>query len=289
MEYSIEDWVAEAPKDSATFRQAVHIILTAISSSDYLKPRMIMKGGILLGIRYKSSRFTTDIDFSSAEKLADINRDELVKELDEALAIASAELTYGIKCVVQSATIQPKDQNATFPSYNLKIGYASLENVGLMKRLDNRQSTSVIKIDYSLNEMTYNTDEINLEGEDDNSISAYSFTDLIAEKIRSTIQQPYRRRNRRQDIYDLHYLLSNCHKISTEEKLIILNSLLNKSIGRIPDGDVNIETLDREDIRSMSEENYHLLADEVADELPDFSVSYDGINSFYKSLPWDMV
>lgn len=290
MEYSIEDWVENASKETETFRQAVHIILTAISSSKYLKPKMIMKGGILLGIRYKSSRFTTDIDFSSAEKLADIDQEEFVEELDESLSIASSELPYRIKCLVQSVKVQPKDENATFPSFNLKIGFASQDNLGQMKRLNDRSSPSVVKIDYSLNEMTYNTDEITLEGEDDQSISAYSFTDLVAEKIRSTIQQPYRGRNRRQDIYDLHHLLTTCKEVSEEEKLLILTSLIKKSVGRIePIEDVNKDTLDREDIRAMSETNYYLLASEVAGELPEFSDAYTLIQSFYKSLPWDSI
>jgi len=63
MESSIEEWVSSAPADRMVFRQAVHIVLSAIAGSEYLKPKMIMKGGMLLGIRYKSSRFTEDIDF----------------------------------------------------------------------------------------------------------------------------------------------------------------------------------------------------------------------------------
>ncbi len=283
MEYSIDEWIAEAPQDSSDFRKAVHIILTAISSSEYLKPRMIMKGGILLGIRYQSSRFTTDIDFSSAEKLIDIDQDEFKSELDEALQNASYELTYRILCKIQSLKVQPKS-GGTFPSFNLKIGYANTNNPGLMKRLLAGNSPKTVKIDYSLNEMTYNTDEIKLE--DENSISAYSFTDLIAEKIRSIIQQPYRDRNRRQDVYDLHHLLTNCSKISEEDKMLILFSLQHKSEGKIPQGDVNPNTLDRDDIRTMSESGYHLLSSEVHGELPNFSDVYGLLVNFYKSLPW---
>lgn len=284
MEYSIDEWIAEAPQDRSDFRKTVHIILTAISSSEYLKPRMIMKGGILLGIRYQSSRFTTDIDFSSAEKLINIDQEEFKSELDESLTIASTELTYGIKCSVQSLKVRPKD-GGTFPSFNLTIGYANTNNPGLMRRLLAGESPKTVKIDYSLNEMTYNTDEIKLE--DDNSISAYSFTDLIAEKIRSIIQQPYRGRNRRQDVYDLHHLLTSCSTISEEDKMLILFSLQQKSIGKIPSSDVNPDTLDRADIREMSESGYHLLSSEVHGELPKFSDAYGLLVNFYKSLPWD--
>lgn len=73
MEHSIEDWIAAAPRDRVTFRQAVHIVLQAVASSEYLQPRMIMKGGMLMGLRYQSSRFTEDIDFSTSLRYADID------------------------------------------------------------------------------------------------------------------------------------------------------------------------------------------------------------------------
>jgi predicted nucleotidyltransferase component of viral defense system len=287
MEYNINDWVADAPQDNSTFRKAVHIILTAISSSEYLKPKMIMKGGILLAIRYKSSRFTTDIDFSTAEKLADIDPKTFENELNESLKITGTELTYRVVCKIQSIKIQPKkdSENATFPSFNLTIGYASLDNHPILKRLNSGNCPHTIKIDYSLNEMTYNTDEIVLEGS--NSVSAYCFTDLIAEKIRSIIQQPYRNRNRRQDVYDLNHILTSAKAVDDEEKLLILKSLINKSKGRVPIEDIHCNTLDRSDIITMSKSDYHLLKDEVLGELPLFEDSYQTLVKFYKSLPWD--
>lgn len=286
MEYSIDNWVENGPEDRKEFRQAVHIILQAISSSSYLKPKMIMKGGMLLGIRYQSSRFTEDIDFSTAEKLSDIDKDEFESELNEALQIAEDDLSYPIKCIVQTIAIQPKEgENATFPSFKLKIGYANRNNSSAMRRLDKGQSPKTVKIDYSFNEMTYKTDEIELE--DEESVIAYGITDILAEKIRSIIQQPYRGRNRRQDIYDLHYLLSTIEDLTPEEKLNVLNTLFKKSKGRLPLEDINIETLDREDIKTMSEHSYHLLAKEVQGELPGFNVAYSLVVDFYKSLPWN--
>ncbi|MEG2433625.1 MAG: nucleotidyl transferase AbiEii/AbiGii toxin family protein, partial [Acinetobacter sp.] len=107
MEYSIEDWIAAAPQDRVTFRQAVHIVLQSIASNDYLQPRMIMKGGILMGLRYQSSRFTEDIDFSTSMRYADIDEARFREELDESLQVASDELPYQVLCMVQSITIQP--------------------------------------------------------------------------------------------------------------------------------------------------------------------------------------
>lgn len=283
MEYSIEDWVENGSVDRAEFRKAVHIILHAISSSAYLKPKMVMKGGMLLGIRYQSSRYTEDIDFSTAEKLSEIDKEEFEEELNEALQVASDELPYGVKCKVQSCKIQPKI-DATFPSFNLKIGYANTNNANAIKRLEAGNSTNTVKIDYSFNEMTYQTDDIKLE---DESITAYGITDLIAEKLRSIIQQPYRRRNRRQDVYDLHFLLTNLETLSSEEKLHILNTLYKKCEERVPLEDIHKNTLEREDIKEMSRNEYDLLVDEVAGDLPDFENAYNEVKELYNSLPWD--
>ena len=67
-EVDIERWVADAPIHQRGFREAVHIILDSIGHSRNLQARMVMKGGLLLAIRYDSSRFTRDLDFSTTEQ-----------------------------------------------------------------------------------------------------------------------------------------------------------------------------------------------------------------------------
>ncbi|MBA7878291.1 MULTISPECIES: nucleotidyl transferase AbiEii/AbiGii toxin family protein [unclassified Citrobacter] len=287
MEYSIEDWVGEAPRDRVVFRQAVHIVLSAIASSDYLRPKMIMKGGMLLGIRYRSTRFTEDIDFSTKMKLSELDEDEFRRELNEALLISSDSLPYGVFCAIQSLGIQPKKnyENATFPSFNLKIGYARKSVSGEMERLERGQSPNTIKIDYSFNEISFDVDDLVL---DDDGVQSYNITDLMAEKIRSIIQQPYRNRNRRQDIYDLNYLF-NCVSLDDDERFAVLTSLILKSEGRIPKEDIHCNTLDREDIKEHSAKDYGTLSQEVSGDIPDFEYAYNKVNDFYKSLPWDLL
>ena len=81
-ECDIAAWVQRAP-DAAQreLRQAVHTVLVAIGRSSDLQPHMIMKGGILLAIRYESSRYTRDIDFSTAQRFADFIRRHFVRSL----------------------------------------------------------------------------------------------------------------------------------------------------------------------------------------------------------------
>jgi len=211
-----------------------------------------------------------------------------LEELNDALIIASDEFAYGVSCRVQSLAIQPKKnhENATFPSFNLTIGYARKNSAGEMDRLDRGQCPKTIKIDYSFNELSYSIDDIIINDED--GVSAYGITDLIAEKIRSIIQQPYRNRSRRQDIYDLDFLLDSVN-LDEQERLSVLYSLMEKSKERIPDGDVNPSTLDRDDIKKLSQENYDQLSAEVEGDVKDFDIAYNRVNDFYKSLPWDML
>lgn len=286
MEYDIDLWVADAPQDRKEFRQAVHTILYAISESEYLKPRMIIKGGMLIGIRYKSERFTEDIDFSTSEKYQNIDTEEFKKELNEALLVAYEELQYGVKCLVQSCKVQPKNgvENATFPSLKLKIGYASNSNTSAMKRLGEERSANTVKIDYSFNEITHKIDDLVIE---DSSVKAYGFEDLIAEKLRSLHQQVIRNRSRRQDVYDLYFLLNVSSPITSEDKLNILIFLKEKSKERLPSGFINKDSLNNQELKSRSKEDYHLLAKEIEGELPDFEEAFHKVKTFYESLPWE--
>ena len=43
-------WVKKAPSDKKNFREAVHIILTAIGASTALRTKMVMKGGMLMAL-----------------------------------------------------------------------------------------------------------------------------------------------------------------------------------------------------------------------------------------------
>jgi len=74
--FEIREWVDGYvdPKDRE-FREAVHTILAAVVADPMLKANMVIKGGILLAIRYQSGRFTKDIDFSTIKSLSEVDPD----------------------------------------------------------------------------------------------------------------------------------------------------------------------------------------------------------------------
>ncbi len=285
-EFDIKDWVEDTPttrSNEKELRQAVHTILSAIASDSNLKANMILKGGILLAIRYKSHRFTTDIDFSTERpRGGEITEYGVRKSLDSSLAQIVEELDYDLDCRVQSSKLQPKDPNSTYPSIKMTVGYA-YKGTPQHKRLLSLQSPDTISIDYSLNEATPNIEDLKLNLEE--GILAYSLTDLIAEKYRSLLQQVSRNRSRRQDVYELNLLIERFGDIDNFERSKILNSLIIKSKARLkiaPD----INSFEDPELKSRAKKDYHTLEDEIEGELPDFDELFQKVADFYRSLPW---
>lgn len=284
-EYDINDWVEEASTTSnKEFRQAVHTILSAIASDSNLKANMVLKGGILLAIRYKSHRYTKDIDFSTERQLGgEITENGVRESLDSSLAQMVEEFDYGLDCRVQSSRIQPKpkDREPTYPSIKMKVGYA-YKGSAKHKLLLSLQSPDIVSIDYSLNESTPNIEDLKLNLEE--GILTYSLTDLIAEKYRSLLQQVSRNRTRRQDVYDLNLLIERFGDIDDFERSKILNSLIIKSKAREISPDIN--SFEDPDLKSRAKKDYPSLKKEIEGELPDFDELFQKVAEFYKSLPW---
>lgn len=279
---NIQDWITQS-SDRVAFRQAVHTILLAITQSDALKTNMVMKGGILLALGYESSRYTKDIDFSTAKTLREFDQKAFFHELNHALIAAVESLNYGLDCRVQSYKQKPPKSDATFPTLEISIGYAYKHQRSTHRRLVNKNSSHVVELDYSLNEPSREVDVFEIEK--GQQIQIYSFTELVAEKYRAILQQVVRNRRRRQDVYDLNFLIThNVQARDSATKRKILDSLIEKSLSR--ELTVSKESLSDSEVIRLSREEYHLLANEIEEPLPDFDTVYSAIRGYYESLPW---
>jgi predicted nucleotidyltransferase component of viral defense system len=284
MQINWEKWIQSGgDAEHLPLRQAVHTVLLSISKCDSLKNHMQLKGGMLMALCYDSSRYTRDIDFSQNQRYTEGDEERLVQELDAALQVTSSELAYGLDCRVQSKELKPRIENPTFPTLNVKIGYAYKHEAAKHQRLLRRNSSTLIEIDFSYNETTNSAEEFKISESD--TLLRYSLIGLMAEKFRALLQQEVRNRSRRQDIYDLYYLLTNAHVNFDDIKLHLLKAFIESAASK--QLNVHINSMLDEKIIERTRREYELLATEVAPgTLPEFSTAYRFVTDFYMSLPW---
>ena len=153
MKRSIEKWVAEAEgnPEELQLRQAVHTVLHAVSDSEQLRGRMLIKGGMLLAIHYGSTRFTRDVDFSTAETPGEFDKVGFLDSFSTALADAVEILDYQLDCRVQSSRMKPPRPDDSFPTLTVKVSHARFGSRDHRHLVKGRGHT-LLSLDYSLNE-----------------------------------------------------------------------------------------------------------------------------------------
>ena len=276
-------WVAGAQANQRPFREAVHIILTAIGTSTALRSKMIMKGGMLMAIRYESMRFTRDVDFSTHARYMKGDEEALLDELDRQITSANQQLPYDTMCHRQRtkmAPVPPEDNE--FPGMKLNLGYAPRSNWRQMDRLLNGQSPNVVEIDHSYNEAVFDVEVLQLT--DGDEIRAYSLTNLMAEKMRSLLQQPVRKRDREQDVYDLNLLIGTVQPLNDNERAQLVKLIADSCASRNIEVDAN--ALRNPVVRAMAEKGYANLQPTIGGPLPPFNEAYQVVQDFFEGLPW---
>lgn len=285
----LDEWVASAKNaKQKTFRSVVHIILNGISSHHDLRAEMIMKGGILMAIAYHTGRYTKDIDFSTPKHYLEFQAGQkiFIDNLENAIKLSAAELPYGIACAIQSSVVRPGSEG-NYQTLHLTIGYALRSNPRAVSKLDAGQSSDVVKIDYSFNELVGDIALIDAGGEE--QLQAYGQLTLVAEKLRALIQQKTgdgQRQNgspRGQDIFDLHSLLTQCPP-SWEAQTHLVDLLIAKAKSR--DLSINQASMMDLEIYKKSQGRYLQLATEIEGELPEYELAFGIVRKFYEELPW---
>ncbi|GLQ89152.1 nucleotidyl transferase AbiEii/AbiGii toxin family protein [Dyella flagellata] len=282
----LREWVsgAQTTRD-LHFRQAIHTIVTAMTLDAELAEMSYMKGGILLAIRYHSPRYTTDIDFSTPTGYSQEEQEKLLGRLSKGLALASERLEYDIECRIQSAKPEPRPKpefRVLWINLKVGIGYA-LRGTKDHIKLMSGQCTTAIQMDYSFDERVPTNDIFELDS--DQCLRVYALTTLVAEKYRALLQQVIRRRARRQDIYDLNFLLRSFNLTSRECRTEILSALRIKAEDR--EVEISRDAMASQEVRERAAQEYEHLADELSEgELPDFDESFDNVRAYFESLPW---
>lgn len=288
---NIEEWIDRAENDDEKkFRQAIHLILLAISRDKFLSQNLVIKGGIVLSLAYGSERYTTDLDLSSLDNMEVLSKEELELKLSKQITAVVALSNYNLKLLVHSIKYMPKDPSKVkFPAYKARIGYADSTNLNAVTRLDNKQSPNIVELDISFNESISVSDTENFKLTDRLNVLCYSLEQLVAEKYRSLLQQVVRTRSRRQDIFDIHYLLNQEASLlySNETKKTVLDKLIKCSTGKGIEAHLNQTGMRDEEIKSLSLKDFHTLSLEidVDIEIPPEDM-YTVVQDYFESLPW---
>jgi hypothetical protein len=98
------------------------------------------------------------------------------------------------------------------------------------------------------------------------------------------IQQKSRNRMRRQDAFDVYWLLKSGYLEDRTLRILIYRSLLMKAKSR--QLAVNKDSLADEEIMARSKAEYATLAGEIDGELPPFEEVYTAVRDYYEALPW---
>ncbi|WP_321489083.1 nucleotidyl transferase AbiEii/AbiGii toxin family protein [uncultured Hyphomonas sp.] len=284
LKIDIQQWVERAREDPSAYRarQATEIVLNAIALTAPLNQKLFLKGGILMGLAYDSPRQTTDVDLTTDLDPGEQAAEEVKAALNGAFPAITARLGYaGLHLQVHTMRLEPRNQfdGAEFPAIKLKIGYAEIGTPAHRALVEGRAAIT-IEVDISFNEPMSQIQV--LEMPEGAALHAYSLTDLIAEKYRAMLQQVTRRRNRRQDVYDLDYLIAS-HAFGDAERKDILTAFLTKARARHLDP--GRESLGDEEVRRRSGAEWETLRLELGD-VPEFGPCYDRVEAFYRSLPW---
>jgi hypothetical protein len=204
--------------------------------------------------------------------------------LNPAMDRATAQLGYlDLICRVQKLRRMPKAatfETDTGPALKITIGHAR-RGTNEEARLAAKQATHVLQLDLSFNEPILFPTKA-LLSRPSLSIKAYSPNDIIAEKLRALIQQPIRNRNRRQDVYDIVWLL-DAHKPDDISRANILESVISKADAR--DIVISVDSFDNPEIKRRAELDWNTMELEVGD-LPPFEILFEQVRNFYRSLPW---
>lgn len=286
LDVTLSAWVADASADPIKHqeRQVTEILLHAIGITNALHTSLVLKGGILMSLVHGSYRQTGDVDFTAIVD-PEPYAEELKATLNRALTRAAADLGYtDILTAVQRFDYQPKKDGFagfTAPALKLSIGYATKGTTDVT-RLQQGRSTRILQVDVSFKEKVTNITDLLIE-EPDISIQTYTFEEIIAEKLRAILQQVKRNRTRRQDVFDIRWLVER-YAPDDSTRATILATLLTKSEDRdivpLPD------SFDSTEVKERSAKEWETMKLEVGGKLPDFEESFEIVRGFYRSLPW---
>lgn len=285
VDVDVRAWVEAARSDPTRYRdrQVTEIVLAAIGLAPSLKENLVLKGGAVMALAFKSNRVTGDVDFTAMAEPEGF-AETIEEDLNSILPRTAIRLGYpDLLCRVQKVKKLPRPTNFEehdFPALLVRIGSA-IRGTGEEKRLKDGRAIRVLAVEISFRDQVYAFQELNLTGAGV-AVRAFTIHEIIAEKLRALLQQPIRNRNRRQDVYDIAYLIDG-HELTEEDRASIFEILIEKCRSR--GIEATRSSIDDPEVVRRAEADWHTLALELGD-LPLFEERFSLMRDLYLSLPW---
>lgn len=181
-------------------RFAELIILDCIASHDVLRSAIVLKGGNALKFFYESPRSTLDLDFTALTEDIPDDANALRAILERALLPSARKFNVKTKC--QRLRRNPPDKERTRPTYDITIAY-QFPFDPYFHNFDEKQISTVVHVEISLNDVVCEKASLPIEETAEETIYVCTREDIVAEKLRSLLQQPIRNRSRSQDVFDI--------------------------------------------------------------------------------------
>lgn len=212
--HQIDNWSRETAVSTqeARIRFASYAILECIALYPPTQNTFVLKGGNALRYIYQSQRSTKDLDFT-ADTADDGNALDSEKAIRSLLNIAleKSKSRFNLKTKCQRVKRRPKRPDATKPTYDVGVGYLFPDDKHFLN-FETINVPTVIPVEISLNDLICESIESTMV----NGLRVCSLEDIIAEKLRSLLQQKTRDRYRWQDVYDISHLVAK-EKFSREK------------------------------------------------------------------------
>lgn len=235
------------------------VILEAIAFSP-ARNHLVFKGGNALRFVYHNRRSTVDLDFTAMDGFPD-QEQPIRKLLDHAMRLGSER--FGVKAKVQRVKRNPPGSDKHYPTYEVTIGYQFPGDRHFSDFWDSTKPLpTVVDLEISINDVVCAELAVQLDPGRESTIRVCTLEDILAEKLRSLLQQRIRNRRRKQDVYDIATMLRAYSTVVNPAR--ISDYLLRKTLARSIDPR---KSQFDEEIRSRAAFEYESLFD---DQIPDF-------------------
>ncbi|PEN04695.1 hypothetical protein CRI93_14750 [Longimonas halophila] len=265
---------------------AIYAVLHALSLDRTLHEQFVLKGGNALRLAYKSPRSSVDVDFSSTEAFPDqpdATTQALLKDVEARLNRVLEEVApiYDFaSLVIQSTDVHPGNHDPrAFPALEIKVGYSELDD-------RDPPFSDVVKLEITLNEVVCADEYVSVDSGRAGNVDLHvsGLDDIIAEKLRSLLQQVTRNRNRPGDVYDIWFFTTRVGAALSADN--IATYLQKKSHDRLGVDQVTHDMFTDPEVRKRASVGYDDIASRLPDgeTLPPFEDAFDQVIQFVEAL-----